>query len=183
MGYSESPITLDRIAPQFNVLISSHASSWACPPNGGRRWAGQWAYKLREGLHLAQLFPERYPELTRIAASTRIITRPNQVLAIVLEAQGELEMAPSHVSAPEAALATVSEQHHTLASITAFYRSISSAGIYRVQNHSLSPDELNQFALILFADGWMLLKDRSGSLTFAPDDPAVPAEAKVTPAS
>lgn len=181
MGYSTSLITLERIAPQFSVLLEKGSCIWEKPDGAGRSWASHWSYKLREGLYLAGLYPDQVPALAAVAHSVRIITQPTKVVAITLEVQGELPLAKAGPALAQARGSTEAdnEQVRTLEDILELFTTRTSSGIYRVLRHNLSEFELATLSHTLSEQGWMLLKDRTGALTLAPDDPAVPVEAKV----
>lgn len=67
MAYSISPKTLERIRPLLKPLEEGTSWRWTAP--GAARLL---AYKLREGLYIARLYREQYPDLARASENFRI---------------------------------------------------------------------------------------------------------------
>jgi hypothetical protein len=59
MGYSESRATLERIKGDLQPIADGKACQWQVKDISARAYA----YKLREGLYIASLYPGEYPEL------------------------------------------------------------------------------------------------------------------------
>lgn len=185
MGYSTSPFTLDRIAPEFALLIVARACVWKRPKDAKHDWASKLAYKLREGLYLAGVFEDRHPSLSAIADHVKVTTTRDMVVAVVMEHQAEIEFAPQAEPLNAPALAEPGDfKHLTYEAVWGLVQQRIKDGYamkLHIPGHSLTAYEINALAANLLVKGWMLLADRSGALTMAPDDPDVPAEAKVRP--
>lgn len=60
MGYSESKATLEKIKADLQPIAEGRACQWTVD---GSITVRAYAYKLREGLFIASLYPADYPEL------------------------------------------------------------------------------------------------------------------------
>lgn len=69
MGYSESRKTLERIRPFLSELEKGLGTRWDLVDGVS---ATDFAYKMREGLYIATLYKEEYPELALAHATFRI---------------------------------------------------------------------------------------------------------------
>jgi hypothetical protein len=61
MGYSTSKQTLNQMLPDLTLLAEGKGCIWKVDPNE----AHKYAYKIREALYIASLYPDEYPELVR----------------------------------------------------------------------------------------------------------------------
>jgi hypothetical protein len=78
MGYSTSRQTLERMRSSLNVLASGKPCSWQTEPNESHKVA----YKIREALYIARLYPDEYPDLARAARDFRIsVVSSREVIA------------------------------------------------------------------------------------------------------
>lgn len=68
MGYSRSPKTLEAIRPLLDDLERGLACVWEVAPGEEHKWA----YKVREALYIARLFPDRYPALAQAADAFKV---------------------------------------------------------------------------------------------------------------
>lgn len=82
MAYSTSTKTLERMKELLQPLKQGPCR-WTAPTDGGSiRPAQHLAYKLREALHVAQLYPDQYPEFAELAHKYKIvIISPTEVEA------------------------------------------------------------------------------------------------------
>lgn len=62
MAYSESKKTLDKIRPDLAQLEAGNACTWKLD---GTISARRYAYKVREALYIAALYPTDYPQLAK----------------------------------------------------------------------------------------------------------------------
>lgn len=85
MGYSTSPKTLDEIRPLLVNLELGLGDLWTVPE--GMK-VSTFAYKIREAFYIAELYPERYPELARAAKIFKIQSvNRRQVQAVLTDKQ------------------------------------------------------------------------------------------------
>jgi hypothetical protein len=85
MGYSDSAKTLDEIRPLLSSLEKGQGTAWTVPE--GMKPA-KFAHKIREALHIARLYPERYPQLAKAAQTFKIqIVNSRQVQAVLTDKQ------------------------------------------------------------------------------------------------
>ncbi len=80
MAYSRSPATLDAmiLSGQLSELAAGRGCRWRTPPNESHRHA----YKVREALFIAALYPDQYPELATAAQKFTIeVTSSREVQA------------------------------------------------------------------------------------------------------
>jgi hypothetical protein len=90
VSYSRNPITLRRIYDSIAPLGAGRNLRWITPDPRDKGWAARWAYKVREGLSIAALYPERFPELAAVAPNVKV-----EVLGSVVEARLLTLAAPS----------------------------------------------------------------------------------------
>jgi hypothetical protein len=83
MGYSESKSTLERIKADLQPIAEGRACQWTV---AGDITAKAYAYKLREGLYIASLYPADYPELA--------LNGPYFTIEIVDRARGIVQARP-----------------------------------------------------------------------------------------
>lgn len=180
MSYSTSPLTLNRILREYAPLLQGKACIWHRPlgadPN---RWAHRWAYKLREGLTIAKLYPEQFRELAQLADDVKIVTTAVTV-EMYLSLRPAVEVEVREITqriAPE-----VAHSQTTFEDVLHMWQERRRSGVkLYVEKHSLTEAEQQRLAHTLRLDGWMVLRSRDGALTLAPDDAAVPLEARVQP--
>lgn len=72
MAYSKNPYTLRKIEAHLAPLIVGRTVRWHRPTGEDERWASRWAYKVREGLSIAQRFPDSFPQLAIIAPLVKV---------------------------------------------------------------------------------------------------------------
>lgn len=145
------------------------------------RWSSRWSYKLREGLHVAKLYPAEFPELSQIADSVKITTTPHTVEMVLLsrpQAVAETRNVPKHV-APEQVKYIV--KFRGIVEHLADHLAKGNTGKLYFAHTELSDSDVKALAASAQSAGWMVLQSRDGALTLAPDDPAVPLEARVQP--
>lgn len=69
MGYSRSRKTLDKMLPLLDKLKAGEGTQWHLAQGVEPE---RFAYKIREALHVASLFPDIYPELAAAANNFKI---------------------------------------------------------------------------------------------------------------
>lgn len=85
MAYSESPATLEKIRPHLVKLELGQGDLFTVPAGMTAR---QLAYKIREALYIATLFPGQYPELAKAAQIFKIqVVNRRQVQAVLTDKQ------------------------------------------------------------------------------------------------
>ena len=185
MSYSTSPITLQRIIREYAPLLQGSSCIWQRPQGlsdeASVRWSGRWSYKLREGLYVAKLYPAEFPELAQIADSVRITTTPQSVEMVLLsrpQVVAETRNVPKHV-APEQVKYIVN--FRGIVEHLADHLAKGNTGKLYFANTHLSATDVKALAVSAQSAGWMVLQSRDGALTLAPDDPAVPLEARIQP--
>jgi hypothetical protein len=101
MAYSESEKTLEKIRPQLARLEAGNACIWTGLKgiSGGSR---RFAYKLREGLFIAKLYKDKYPDLAKAADNFKIERVDADKVQAVVATKGTTET-PVLVDAPAAA--------------------------------------------------------------------------------
>lgn len=83
MGYSSSRETLNAFRGALSKLEQGKECRWAPADRG---FKPQWfAYKVREALHIAALYPDEYPALATMAKRVKITIEGSYVYARIKE--------------------------------------------------------------------------------------------------
>ena len=77
MGYSRSRDVLRQMIPQLKQVLDQEIKGWELDD---QQQARTWAYKIREALKIASLYPEEFPEYARMAQNYKVIERSQYVL-------------------------------------------------------------------------------------------------------
>lgn len=85
MSYSTNPITLRRIEATLAPLTIGKTLRWDKPAGEDHRWAGRWAYKIREALSIAQLYPEQFERLAAVAPLVRVVVHDARIVEAYVE--------------------------------------------------------------------------------------------------
>lgn len=183
--YSVSLRSIETARADLERMLSSPQVVWYAPPGAPATWSRAFAMRLRNAMHSAEHNSKLHSHVARYAhlfATTTIKVINERTVAAV--ANGKVVGEPtSTADLPVAeAVRAPSAPAGPLDSILATYqtRRLSSAHI-RIADCTLTPAELGHLAHVLAADDWMVMLAFDGALTLAPDDPLVPADAKVTP--
>lgn len=80
MGYSKNPDTLNKIRGHLLNLEDGLATEWKVPEDK-TDW---WAYKVREGLSIARLYPTRFPKLAEAAQMFKVVIAGAGIVRAVL---------------------------------------------------------------------------------------------------
>lgn len=171
MGYSESRKTLERIRPQMADLEKGVGTRWNLAPGVSAR---DFAYSIREGLHIATLYSGEYPDLAKAHSVFRIemVDRStvqavfkgrragDQVISTVTVGVESSERGPTTLTGPQDATTVIGAWHKTQPS---------SAPMHFTQAN-LSREEL--LKLYAWAEKrtpkWLMLVADNGSLTIQP---------------
>lgn len=112
MGYSKSKATLDKFRPFLEQVEKGGFPAWDVKEGQ----ADKLAYRIREALYIARLYPEAYPELARVSAGIRVVvTSPSHVEikaavgtpeAVLLADPGESALAVQGIANAEKPVAT-----------------------------------------------------------------------------
>lgn len=82
MAYSRSLETLEALRPTLAVLEAGRECEWDLTKYPSVQ-PQQFAYRIREALHIARAHPERYPILAEIAARVAIKVEGRMVRAVL----------------------------------------------------------------------------------------------------
>lgn len=185
MAYSTSPYTLVKIEMELMPLASGKTIKWLRPANERQGWASNQGYKVREAMKIALLYPERFPALAKVAEHVTV----KILSATEVEARVDIKV-PASTVVSEPLAAPVSHQSHydapkkeavTYERIKDTFARLPRGDSVHFDDVQLVTEELD--ALVTLAGQhdpkYMLLySSRLKTLTIAPDDLSVPANAK-----
>lgn len=188
MAYSKSITTLRTMQPYMGLLASFTPCEWTrTQPD-----ADKWAYKLREALYIARREAPRRPDdeemqnLAKAALLFKIqVINPHFVRAVIADVS-EVQEEPT----PTVQALTPGPDHRTskiqsLEDLQSLWlKAQPSNDKMHFPDARLTDEELNLAAAwaASLTPPWMLLRPRgTNALTLAPDDPRIPADAKVRP--
>ena len=180
MAYSKSPFTLKKIEAQLEPLTRGQTCVYRRPESASPNWASLWSYKIREGLSIAKLYPEKFPALTKIASSVEVRVLSSQEV----EASVTISVAPALFEITKTQLQTWPSITAPITSIEQIKADWTGHGSLHYPATSLGYNDIIALAQWSNAQSPLLMvlySARTTSLTLAIDDPAVPAEAKVQP--
>ncbi len=183
MAYSTSPFTLMKMETQLYPLSQGKTVRWARPLNEKIGWASAWAYKVREAFYIARLYPDRFPALAKIADKVKVSVLEGGGV----EARVEIAVHPAPVAVVTAVAPTIAQVEDAPVAdmntiMSAIEREEELGATVHFPRTSVSAEELKVIAGQAQANKQMVLYSaRTTGLTIAPDDPEVPAEARVQP--
>lgn len=193
MGYSKSPSTVNKIRDQLGSLETGRDQFWIAPfwVNGEKLSAFQWAYKLREALHIIRKHPGKFPELSRFAGRYTI-EQPseNQVQAIIKSTGSQVtEQAvqagetPIHMETASTLPLSIVGVKSVMEIINHFLKIQPNSEPLHYPDASLPEEDLRR--LVKFAKAqtppWMVIQAKgTNSITLMKEDPTVPPEARVS---
>lgn len=163
MAYSMNPITVERFEPILRPLVTSSEVTWRTKP-GRARWL---AYKVREALHVASLYEDRFPELARLDVRVQVLSA-ERVRAVAREREEinvDDTVVESSVSRPRTAAETGSQSVEDVIARWELRSPLEDRVYFPEAN--LDPDSLKR--LWLWAEGTdVLIFDSAGALTLLP---------------
>lgn len=189
MGYSQNISTLRAIQPQLQLLAAGQPCTWDRPSGDGHRWA----YKIREALNVAEREVinkgEHADEFIKQLAVAKKHFTIRTISQFKVEASFKTSAEESLEPTPTDQGKETSTRSHTIGEIKTLEDLIA---IWHDRQPTNTPIHfpnalLSDTDLVLAADWaatlqppWMLLRPRgTNALTLAPNDPQVPAGAKV----
>jgi hypothetical protein len=189
MGYSKNISTLRSMADQLQLLAAGQACRWERPGED----ADKWAYKIRECMQIAvRLTKKNDPQLedwmknlaaAKSAFAIRVISPTLVEASFKTDMELSAEPTPVVQGMQPAGRSHLIGEVKTLEDMQAVWKHAQPTNDpIHFPNCLLSDQELSLAAD--WADrlkpSWMLLKPRNTrDVTLAPNDPRVPAEAKV----
>lgn len=106
MGYSTNPELVEQRKSLLQPLAEGRTTRWT--PDSDPTETKRFVYSLREALHIAALYPQRFPELARAAEKFTIVTTaPGSVEARFKHGKTETSVssdAPTHGLEPQGKL-------------------------------------------------------------------------------
>lgn len=190
MTYARNPNILRQILPQLQPLLEGRVAVWQRPVEADpRKWAAAWAYKVRQGLSIAERHPQHFGTLAALAPIIRVqVLDKDRVQAGFIAAITPQAVEPVETDSRAREIDFEYEDPQEIginfAGLYDFLAAFPKQEKYHFVRSSLTNDERERLARSMAAKGWMVLYDpTSTGLTLAPDDPEVPASAKVSSAS
>lgn len=188
MAYSKSISTLRGMQPYLKLLTEFTPCEWQrTAPD-----ADKWAYKLREALFIARreaVLRKDDEEIQALANAALMFTiqviNPHLVRAVLADvSEIQAEPTPTRQALDAGPDHRVSKIQSVQDLKDVWLRAQPTNDKLHFPDARLSDDELSEAAgwAASLTPPWMLLRPKgTNSLTLAPDDPRVPAEAKVRP--
>lgn len=184
MGYSRSPDTLRKIEAALQPLALGEPCVWTTDT------PATWAYQVREALFIARLHPDQFPALAMASATFIIgVQDSRHVYAKRIPPSREAQVVPAvgamQQQRREEAGSKTLAQAFGFPDIVQFWIDCQPTNEpIRILDAPLSDGELEELASWAAAlpRPLMVLRPKgTTSLTIAPSDPQVPAEARIQP--
>jgi hypothetical protein len=190
MGYSTSPRTLERILDKLAPLAEGKSTRWETAPGQAERWA----YRVREALSIALLYPDRFPALAKHASHYTVeVVAGNAVQAVYAANTAEVAVV-QHVepvprqgqtvhSKPGAPI-VVAGVRTAFDIIDYWLRAQPTNDPLRFPDALLDAEELDRLAAWAntLTPRWMVLKaQHEDAITLMKHDPRVPEGARWNP--
>lgn len=188
MGYSKNISTFNQMKDQLTLLSQQTPCSWDRPSGD----ADNFAYKIREALFIASLESQKHPKdpywltlaLVRKTWEIRVISPFKIEAAPGLDIELDSRPTPSAPSNQPAGKVPILAQVRTAEDVIAFWTKLQpSNDKIHFPQILLSDQDIGLVAdwAAGLTPSWMVLRPKgTTSLTLAPDDPNVPAAARVT---
>ena len=179
MGYSDNPITVEKLASTLEPLTRGVSTTWTNLPD-----PKAFAYKLREARAIVAKFPERFPQLAIHFPKYKIEVFDGTVHARYIS---EISSTAGPVRAetePAREGAVVLDRPATIGRVVQAWLdgpNDTKAPIL-ITNCEFSNEELKKLAGWAQEMGWMVLHQQGQtSVTIAPEDAKVREDARIRP--
>jgi hypothetical protein len=188
MGYAKSSATMRRMFPALQPLAEGKPCEWDRPSGD----ADVWAYKLREALFISRKEWARRPldmELKAFAQASLMFTiqviSPTLVRAVFANpSEIQMEPRPTEQALTPGPAHRISQLQSVEDLQAAWKSAMPSNDPLHFPDMQLSDQDLALAAAwaASLTPAWMILRRKgTNAITLAPDNPNVPAEAKVHP--
>lgn len=146
MGYSSNPALTEQRASLLQPLAEGRTTRWECDPDPTE--TKRFVYALREALHIAALYPLKFPELAKAAENFAIVVvAPGLIEARVKRGKTETSVSSSVAThglepqgkiVPEVGILTAAE------AIASWQNHLPSSDPLHFTNTILATEELTQ---------------------------------------
>lgn len=192
MGYSKSIASVLNMEASLQMLAQQKPCSWDVPEGvTDERAADRLAYKIRQALRIAYRHKTRFPDLAeaylrfeiQVVGDTLVqaVVKPSKNTSGAIEAGAPIRHGMELAGSAPMVLAMVSSPEEV---VKVWHNAQPTNDRIHFPEALLNDAQLKELAAwaASLTPSWMLLRPKgTNALTLAPDDPRVPAEAKVKP--